>query len=220
MRGTEVEADERGALAKPAKIAVVIPAYRVERHIRAVIEGLPPIVSLIVVVNDASPDQTVARVREVDDPRVVLVEHERNQGVGGAMVSGYRECLRRGADIVIKVDGDGQMDPRFLPALIQPLLVGTADFTKGNPLARCCAGEHAGPTADGQPGSVVLDQASQRLLEDIRSVQRLYGHSGHGAGPVALQRLARDYFFETSVLVELYILRRRAGRAYAGHLWR
>src|SRR5437899_1976178 len=107
----------RGKPVKAAQVAVVIPCYRVERHIRRVIEGLPALVSLIVVVDDASPDRTAERVLELRDPRVVLVRHEQNQGVGGAMVTGYRECLRRGADIAIKLDGDAQMDPAYIPAL-------------------------------------------------------------------------------------------------------
>ena len=115
-----------------ARVAVVIPCYRVEEHIVEVIRSLPSFVSTIVVVDDKSPDQFVDKVLALNDPRVVLIRHEINQGVGGAMITGYRECLRRGEDVIVKVDGDGQMDPAHLPALIRPLLLGEGDYTKGN----------------------------------------------------------------------------------------
>src|SRR5437868_1976596 len=102
----------------PATVAVVIPCYRVESHIEEVIRSLPSLVSTIVVVDDQSPDRFVEKVLALGDPRVVLVRHKINQGVGGAMITGYRECLARNADIIVKMDGDGQMGPDHLPALI------------------------------------------------------------------------------------------------------
>src|ERR1700688_4351091 len=89
-----------------AHVAVVIPCYKVADHIPQVIRGIPAWVRTIVCVDDCSPDDSGLRIQQVQDSRVVLVHHCRNQGVGGAMVSGYRECLRLGADIIVKMDGD------------------------------------------------------------------------------------------------------------------
>lgn len=115
-------------------IAVIIPAYRCETTILSVLENIPAIVNPIIVVEDASPDHTAALVetRAGQDPRVHLVRHGQNQGVGGAMITGYRAALALGADLMVKMDSDGQMAPQHLPALIEPLCQDRADYTKGN----------------------------------------------------------------------------------------
>ena len=114
-------------------IAVVIPSYRVTNHVKAVIEGIGPEVSSIYVIDDACPDQSGQFVkRNVKDTRVVVITHEENQGVGGAVVTGYRAALEAGANIVVKVDGDGQMNPALISTLVRPILSGEADYSKGN----------------------------------------------------------------------------------------
>ncbi len=113
-------------------VAVVIPAYRVAESIGRVIRGIPPWVDGIVVVDDASADGTADEVRRIEDPRIVLLRHERNRGVGAAMATGYRKALEAGSDIVVKMDGDDQMDPAYLQALIEPLLKEQADYAKGD----------------------------------------------------------------------------------------
>lgn len=115
------------------RIAVVIPSYRVTAHIADVIARMGPEVTDIIVVDDCCPDGSGEHVRRtVDDPRVRVLRHETNKGVGGAVVTGYREALALGADVVVKVDGDGQMAPELIPAIAQPILEGRADYTKGN----------------------------------------------------------------------------------------
>ena len=87
----------------------------------------------IIVVDDACPEGTGSFVTEnCRDPRVEVVRHERNRGVGGATLTGYRRALELGADIIVKVDGDGQMDPKFIPTLTRPITEGRADYSKGN----------------------------------------------------------------------------------------
>jgi glycosyltransferase involved in cell wall biosynthesis len=119
---------------KPWKIGVVIPAYRAESRIAGVIRGIPDFVSLIVVVEDSSPDATAARVEKIarEDSRVHLIRHESNKGVGGAVLTGYRAAYELGAEIIVKMDSDGQMDPDFLIPLISPIMAGEADYAKGN----------------------------------------------------------------------------------------
>ena len=115
-------------------IAAVIPCFRVEREIQSVLRGLPKYIKHIIVVDDASPDSTSEIVTSVakKDKRIVLICHESNKGVGGAMVTGFRKALELGAQIVVKVDGDGQMDTTRMPEMIAPLIQGQADYTKGN----------------------------------------------------------------------------------------
>ena len=115
-------------------IAIIIPAYRVQHALEMVLDSLPPYIKHIIVVDDASPDGTADLVtaRAKTDPRLILIRHAQNQGVGGAMVSGFRKALELGAQIAVKLDGDGQMDAAQIPALITPLIEGKADYVKGN----------------------------------------------------------------------------------------
>lgn len=114
-------------------IAVVIPSYRVKRHVLGVIEGMPSIVTRIYVVDDCCPEQSGLYVQaHCTDGRVRVIFHTQNQGVGGATLSGYKAAYEEGAKVVVKVDGDGQMDPALIPHFVEPILAGQADYTKGN----------------------------------------------------------------------------------------
>jgi dolichol-phosphate mannosyltransferase len=115
------------------KIAVVIPCFKVTKHIGFVIRSIPSSIDSIYVIDDACPDSSGAHVqRTLDDPRVIVLFNQANLGVGGAVMVGYQAALDDGADIIIKIDGDGQMDPELIPAFIGPILSGEADYTKGN----------------------------------------------------------------------------------------
>lgn len=115
------------------KISVAIPCYKVKEQILSVIKRIPAQVEKIYVVDDCCPEQSGLLVQaQCDDPRVSIVFHEFNQGVGGAMITAYRQALEDKMDIVVKIDGDGQMDPALLPLFIEPIVQGRADYTKGN----------------------------------------------------------------------------------------
>jgi dolichol-phosphate mannosyltransferase len=123
--------DDPGGTKLP--VAVVIPCYRVRRHLGSVISALRGRVDHIYAVDDCCPESSGHYIAETFSERsVTVLFHAANQGVGGAMVTGYRQALRDGHQIVVKLDGDGQMDPRYLPALVAPILRGDADYTKGN----------------------------------------------------------------------------------------
>ena len=114
-------------------VAVVIPAYHVTRHVLGVIAAIGPQVRRIFVVDDACPEGSGAHVEQhCTDPRVRVLRHEVNQGVGGAVMTGYRTALDEGYDILVKVDGDGQMDPALIDGFVAPLQAGLADYAKGN----------------------------------------------------------------------------------------
>lgn len=117
-------------------VCVVVPARDEEQHIGDVIRRCPPLVDYIVVVDDCSTDRTVSTVRAQADPRVILVQHSVNQGVGGALVSGYHRALDLHAGLCVVMAGDGQMDPYYLPDLLDPICSEEADFAKGNRFCR------------------------------------------------------------------------------------
>lgn len=115
------------------KTAVVIPCYRVRRHIEDLLAKVGPEVDFIFVVDDRCPEDTGRFVEEIaKDPRIRVIFHAENLGVGGAVVTGYRAALDAGAEIVVKLDGDGQMDPCLIPQFTAPLRARSADYAKGN----------------------------------------------------------------------------------------
>jgi dolichol-phosphate mannosyltransferase len=115
------------------KIHVVIPAYRVERHIVGLIGRIGPEIEKIWVVDDACPNSSGDLVKkQVKDKRVSVILNPENLGVGGAVVAGYKAALEAGAEVVVKLDGDGQMHPEDIPTLVRPIELGEADYAKGN----------------------------------------------------------------------------------------
>ena len=114
------------------RVAVVVPAYREALLIGRTLAMMPAFVDAIYVVDDASPDDTAARARAADDPRVKVLEHAENRGVGAAIVTGYHAAHADHMDAVAVMAGDAQMDPADLAAVLAPVLAGSADYVKGN----------------------------------------------------------------------------------------
>jgi glycosyltransferase involved in cell wall biosynthesis len=200
------EALETGA--RGVRIGVVVPAYRVAGEIERVLRGIPPFVEKVIVVDDASPDDTAARVERSRDPRVVLVRHAENRGVGGASTSGFAEALRLGMDVVVKMDGDDQMDPEELPRLLAPVLDGTADVAKGNRYASI-------DSLRAMPPIRIVGNAILTFLVKLASGYWNVFDPANGylalradlLRRLDLERLPRRYFFESGLLIELGILR-------------
>ena len=121
------------SMAEHASVAVVIPCFRVTRHILAVLSDIPASVARIYVVDDACPDGTGDHVAShCRDPRVTILRNATNTGVGGATLRGFDAALSDGAQVLVKIDGDGQMLPSLIPRFVGPILQQRADFTKGN----------------------------------------------------------------------------------------
>jgi dolichol-phosphate mannosyltransferase len=115
------------------RIAVVIPCYRVREHILGVLAGIGREVDAVYVVDDACPEATGEHVStNCTDSRVRVLRNAENLGVGGATMRGYRAAMEDGMDILVKLDGDGQMDPARIPSLVRPILAAEADYAKGN----------------------------------------------------------------------------------------
>lgn len=114
-------------------VAVVIPSYGVANQILQVLSDVGPEVQSIYVIDDVSPDHCGELVeKNCTDPRVKVLYHAENLGVGAAVMTGYQKAIEDGMDIVVKIDGDGQMCPSLIPFFIAPILAGEADYTKGN----------------------------------------------------------------------------------------
>lgn len=197
---------EKSKMDDTAHIAVVIPCYNVEHHVEDVVCSVPDFVETIITVDDCSTDRTAEKLQELSDPRLTVVRHDQNQGVGGAVCTGYRIALEREAEICVKMDGDGQMDPAFIPDLVAPLIRGEADYTKGNRF-------HHVEELKAMPtlrllGNGVLSFAIKLVSGYWSIFDPTNGFTAirrDGLRRISLNRFADRYFFETSVLTELNI---------------
>jgi dolichol-phosphate mannosyltransferase len=115
------------------KIAVVVPSYKVKKQILEVIDSIGNECDLIYIIDDCCPENTGEFVTDnCKDARVKVIFNKKNKGVGGAVLAGYVEAIKDGAKIIVKLDGDGQMDAALIPKFIDPIVAGYADYTKGN----------------------------------------------------------------------------------------
>jgi dolichol-phosphate mannosyltransferase len=191
-------------------IAVVIPCYRVEMEINEVIASLPSYLKYIIVVDDASPDKTAEVVRESaqKDRRIILICHEKNQGVGGATLTGFRKALELGAQIIVKVDGDGQMDMAYLPDLLIPLIEARADYTKGNrfrdfqALQKMPFVRRTGNMALG-----FLTKAATGYWNLLDPANGFVAIRSNVLAQLSFDQIDHTFFFETSMLAHLYLIK-------------
>lgn len=190
------------------RAAVVVPCYRVREKILDVIGQLGPEVERIFVVDDACPESTGQHVRKhCADPRVEVLFHEVNQGVGGATLTGLRRALEWGADIIVKIDGDDQMDLRYLPAMIGPIADGEADYVKGN---RFFDPRYLTPMPLGRRlGNLALSflsKASSGLWHIFDPTNGFVAIHASVARLLPFDRIASRYFFESDMLFHLSLL--------------
>ena len=191
------------------KIAVVIPSYKVTQHIAGVIASIPTLVSHIYVVDDACPDESGKFVQQhISDPRVKVIFHPLNQGVGGAVMTGYQAAIRDQIDIVVKIDGDGQMDPALIPYFIEPIMAGEADYTKGNRFYNL-------EEIRAMPPIRILGNAILSLMAKLSSGYWNLFDPTNGLTAIhtdickhiPFTKVSSRYFFETDMLFRLNILR-------------
>lgn len=193
----------------PARISVVIPSYRVRDKVLQVIAAIPQQVDRIYVVDDACPEETGAFViQSCRDPRVTVLRHDRNRGVGGAVMSGYRAALADGTDVIVKIDGDGQMDPGLLFRFARPILAGEADYTKGNRFY------HA-HSLSAMPRIRLFGNAALSFMSKFSTgywnifdpTNGFTAISAYVAELLLQHRLSESYFFESDVLFRLNTIR-------------
>jgi glycosyltransferase involved in cell wall biosynthesis len=188
------------------RVAVVVPAHDEELLIADTVRGIPEFVDRIYVVDDASTDATAERARELADPRVEVITHERNTGVGAAIVTGYRRALADGVAATAVMAGDNQMDPAELMSLVQPVVDGEVDYAKANRL-------FTGEAWKLIPRTRYLGNAVLSLLTKIASgywhvadSQAGYTVIGHEAlRQLDLDRVYTRYGFPNDMLVHLNV---------------
>lgn len=191
------------------KIAVAIPCYKVAQHVLDVINAIGPEVQTIYAVDDACPDGSGRFIEQHNrDPRVRVLYNPENRGVGGAVITAYKAALADGMDIVVKIDGDGQMDPSLLPVFVRPLLSGQADYTKGNRFFRP-------ESVQGMPpvrlfGNAVLSFLTKISCGYWNVMDPTNGYTAVRTCVLAelpLDKLDQRYFFETDMLFRLNTVR-------------
>ena len=193
----------------PTRIAVVIPCYRVTKHVGEVIARIGPEVDAIYCVDDACPERSGEWIEaNVRDTRVVVLRNPQNQGVGGAVMAGYRQAIADGMDVMVKIDGDGQMDPALVPTFVAPILRGDADYTKGNrfwdlreirqmPFVR----------RFGNLGLSFMSKASSGYWDTFDPTNGFTAIHAAVAARLPFESISRRYFFETDMLFRLNTLR-------------
>lgn len=189
---------------KEQRITVVIPCYNVERHIEGVVKAVPDFVDHIILVDDASKDGTRQLIDNMKDVRVIPLHHEQNQGVGGAMLTGYRKAMELGDGMVVKIDGDGQMDCAMIAPLIDSMAPET-DMAKGNRLFNLAALKtmpRVRRFGNGVLGFMV--KAASGYWEISDPVNGFFAIRTSTLRKMDLGRVAKDYFFESSMIIEMY----------------
>jgi dolichol-phosphate mannosyltransferase len=186
-------------------VAVIIPVYNESQFITQVLRGVGPEVSHIIVVDDCSTDNTVEVVHTIDDPRITIILHEKNSGVGGAMICGYRAALKLDVDVFVKIDGDGQMASTFIPKLITPITKGLCDYIKGSrfhnrenlvqmPYIRLL----------GNIGLSFLTKVASGYWNIFDSTSGFTAIHREALIQIDIDSLDKGYFFETNMLIQLY----------------
>ncbi len=191
------------------KIAVIIPCYRVRDLIVGVVRDALLVADYIFVVDDACPQSSGNCLEQsVADPRLHILRHVKNQGVGGAVLSGLQAALETDADVFVKMDGDGQMEHKWLPRLVEPLLLGHADFTKANRFYDLAAlGSMPAIRRFGNFGLTFLAKAASGFWH-ISDPTNGYLAIRRGALELLnLDHLHKRYFFEIGLLIQLNIIR-------------
>lgn len=191
------------------RIAVVIPCFRARDQILSVLQGIGPECTAIYVVDDACPEATGRLVEEqCQDPRVRVRFHDTNQGVGAAVMTGYRAALEDGATVLVKLDGDGQMDPAEIPKLVAPIIQGDADYAKGNRFFRL-AGLGRMPVVRivGNAALSFITKFSSGYWDVFDPTNGYTAIHRAVAERLPFERLAPRYFFESDMLYQLGLLR-------------
>lgn len=191
------------------RIAVAIPCYKVTQHVLGVIAAIGPEVHAIYAVDDACPDHSGNFIQTHNqDPRVKVLFNPENRGVGGAIITAYKAAIADGMDIVVKIDGDGQMNPALLPKFIRPLLRGEADYTKGNRFFRPESVQAMPPVR--LFGNAVLSFMTKLSCGYWNLMDPTNGYTAARTCVLAelpLDKLEKRYFFETDMLFRLNTLR-------------
>jgi glycosyltransferase involved in cell wall biosynthesis len=193
----------------PGRIAVVIPAFRVRNHILDVLAAIGPEVWRIYVIDDKCPDQSGDFAEQnCSDSRIRILRHSENLGVGGAVMTGYQAAIRDGAAVIVKIDGDGQMDPGLIANFAGPILGGEADYTKGNRFFDLEEIRSMPPIRlFGNAVLSLMTKLSSGYWDLFDPTNGYTAIHADVAQHLPFKRISQRYFFETDMLFRLNTLR-------------
>jgi len=192
---------------KSRSIAVVIPCYKVEQQIQKVVADIPNYVTSIILVNDASPDKTGEILDELakTDSKITVLHHSKNQGVGGAMISGFQEAVKQNQEVVIKIDGDGQMDVAYFDKLLEAVFEENYNFVKGNRFFdRKMLQKMPTIRRIGNIGMGFLIKMASGYWNIFDPTNGFFCIHSSVLKRIDFSRLSNRFFFESSLLIELY----------------
>lgn len=190
-------------------IGVIIPCFKVREKILDVIAAIGPECSKIYVVDDCCPDDSGRLVEEAcTDTRVTVLRNDTNLGVGGAVMAGYQAAISDGVTLLVKVDGDGQMDPRLIREFVAPIIAGEADYTKGNRFFDLEQVKHMPtPRIVGNAILSFMAKFSTGYWDVFDPTNGFTAIHRDVARSLPFQKISRRFFFETDMLFRLNILR-------------
>jgi dolichol-phosphate mannosyltransferase len=193
------------------KVAVIIPAFKVKSKILEVVNSIGPEVDIIIVVDDACPELSGQYVQDrITDPRVIVTRHEANRGVGGAVKTGYKRALELGSEIVVKIDGDGQMDSSRIADLITPILTNQSDYTKGNRFFEIEAVQQMPKVRIlGNLGLSFMTKFSTGQWHIFDPTNGFTAIRGSILKKLKLEKIDNRYFFESDMLFRLNLIQAR-----------
>jgi len=192
---------------KKHSIAVVIPCFKVENHIKKVVAEIPDYVNSIILVNDASLDHTAEILEQLakENPKITVVTHEKNQGVGGAMVSGFKEALNQNHEALIKIDGDGQMNVAYFNRLLMAVFDEKYHFAKGNRFSDLkMLKSMPAIRRVGNLGMSFLIKMASGYWNIFDPANGYFCIHCSVLKKLDLDRLSKRFFFESSLLIEMY----------------
>ena len=192
-------------------IAVVIPCFKVRNHILEVIRTIPSFVDKIYAIDDCCPETSGEFLKlNNSDQRVIILKNDINQGVGGAVAHGYRQALKDGIDIIVKVDGDGQMDANLIEDLIDPLLTNQADYVKGSRFHRPSSlTQMPKIRLFGNTALSFINKLVTGYWDIMDPTNGFTAISKHALKEIPLEKINKRYFFESDMLFRLSLCKAR-----------
>lgn len=189
-------------------IVVVIPCFKVSKQILTLIQAIGHEVDKIIVVDDCCPEKSGELVRLTNDSRVEVIFHKSNQGVGGAVLTGYKAALKSGATVIVKIDGDGQMRPKLINRFIAPIISCEADYAKGNRFYEL-------ENLEAMPKIRLLGNAVLSFMSKLSSgywdifdpTNGFTAINATVASKLPMDKISKRYFFESDMLFRLNTLR-------------
>jgi glycosyltransferase involved in cell wall biosynthesis len=188
-------------------IAVVIPCYKVETHIQKVVAEIPDYVTSIILVNDASPDKTgeILDTLAIENPKITVLHHTENQGVGGAMITGFQEAVKQNHEVVVKIDGDGQMNIAYFEKMLQAVFEEKYNFVKGNRFFdRKMLRTMPAIRRLGNIGMGFLIKMASGYWNIFDPANGFFCIHTSVLKKIDFNRISKRFFFESSLLIELY----------------